>query len=62
MKTFEVSLSIDCRLTREIEAETEQEARNKAAQQIHDGEVTLEDHIREISIDDIEEITFSDED
>jgi hypothetical protein len=56
MKTFEITLSIDCRLTLQIEAENELQAKLKSSAQIRGGEHTLEHYIREIELTDIEEI------
>lgn len=57
MKTFQVSLSVDCRLTLEVDAEDEQAARQKAAAQVRDGEHCLDNYVREIAVDDIEDIS-----
>lgn len=56
MRAFEIELTVTCRMTLEIKAENELAAKLKATAQIRDGEYTLEDYIRDIELDDIEEL------
>jgi hypothetical protein len=56
MKTFSITLSVTCRLFLEIEARDELAAKLQATKQIKNGEHCLEHYIRDIELDDIEEL------